>query len=107
MFLIDRDSSDSFNGLLTPPVANRSNLALTETTDAGLTLVVDHDKTQSPVSNGGGAEMRFELSCDLDDSEIVLEDESGLSLSFTEIGVLDAQGPRPRASAPATTSSRR
>ncbi|MFG0320221.1 MAG: hypothetical protein ACF8XB_23310, partial [Planctomycetota bacterium JB042] len=69
----DFPESDSYNGLLIPQVADRSNLALIETSDHGLSLFVYHDRAVPNDADGGRAEMAFDLTGDPDGAEIVLQ----------------------------------
>ena len=74
LYSYDFPEASSYNGSLLPAVADRSLLALVETAQ-GLSLFSFHDRAVPDDSDGGHAEMRFELSGDLDGAEITAQDD--------------------------------
>lgn len=71
----DFPEASSYNGLLLPQIADRSNLAFVETSDHGLCLFVFHDRAVPDDVDGGRAEMSFTLSGDGDGALIVVQDD--------------------------------
>lgn len=74
-YAYDFPEGSSYNGLLLPQVADRSNLAFIETADHGLTLFVFHDRSIPDDADGGRAEMSFTLTGDSDGAAIVVQDD--------------------------------
>ena len=63
----------SYNGLVTPPITNTSQLFVVNTSEGGVSLFVVHDIPED--TDGGRAQMRFELFGDPDGAARLVEDD--------------------------------